>query len=380
MNNKVVFLNTSHYSLDDRVFYHQAKCLKNSGYQVLIISTKEYFTETIDEITINSYDDSHLTQREKLNKIICQLNLHNPNIIICDSPLAVVASDRYRKKNKVKIIYDITEWYPSKKNFANETGCLKLIRFFTLSGVFLLAGLKTDGFIFGEYYKSIICKRLFFWKPSLKLSYYPDLNYIHPYPLRKQNGEFNLFYSGLINKDKGIESVLKVVKRCASNHPETMFKLKIVGHFPTPEDTLYFNACTKNMEKNVHIEIQNTLPFTEFCKTIGNTDLFLDLRTVDLENTHCLPIKLFYYLACGRPVIFSNLKSIRHEIKPFNFGHMCNPADIKTIASYISDYITQPELYQQHAKNALNSSKEQYNWALIEHSFISFVDNYRDNH
>lgn len=379
MNNKVVLLNTAHYSLDDRVFYHQARCLKNNAYQVQIISTKENLSTTIDEIAINSYDDSNLTHTEKLNKIVVQLNLFCPDIIICDSPLAVIASGRYKQKHKVNIIYDITEWYPSKKNFGKGAGDNKLIRFLTLSGVFLLAGLKSDGFIFGEYYKSILCKRLFFWKPALKLSYYPDLSYIQHYPLEKKNGEFNLFYSGMINKDKGIESVIKVVERCANIHPETQFKLKIIGHFSTPDDINYFDNCTKNIGKNVHIETLDILPFPEFCKTIGNTDLFLDLRIVDIENTHCLPIKLFYYLACGRPVIYSNLKSIRHEIKPFNFGHLCNPTDIKTIASHISDYISNPVVYVQHAKNALNSSKAKYNWALIENDFISFVNSCRDN-
>jgi glycosyltransferase involved in cell wall biosynthesis len=379
MNNKVILLNTAHYSLDDRVFYHQARCLKNNAYQVQIISTKENFSETFDEITINSYDDSNFTHTEKLNKIVVQLNLFCPDIIICDSPLAVIASSKYKQKHKVTIIYDITEWYPSKKNFSKEVGISKLIRFLTLSGVFLLAVLKSDGFIFGEFYKSILCKRLFFWKPALKLSYYTDRSYIQHYPLEKKNGEFKLFYSGPINKDKGIDSVIKVVQRCATIHPEIQFKLKIVGYFPTPEDTVYFNACTKNIEKNIHIEIQDALPFPEFCKTIGNTDLFLDLRIVDLENTHCLPIKLFYYLACGRPVIYSNLKSIRREIKPFNFGHLCDPTDIKTIATHISDYILNPNIYLQHAKNALNSSKAKYNWALIENDFISFINSCRDN-
>jgi glycosyltransferase involved in cell wall biosynthesis len=124
---------------------------------------------------------------------------------------------------------------------------------------------------------------------------------------------------------------------------------------------------------NIHISIVDSLPFPEFCKTIGDTHLFFDLRKRDFENTHCLPIKLFYYLGCGRPVIYSDLKAIRKEVMNINFGYFCNPNDIDAVAGHIMDYINQPGLYTEHATNALNISKAKYNWNAIENDFISFI-------
>ena len=373
MLNKIVLLNTWHKSDDDRVYYHQAKSLTNYGFEIQIISTKENCFKKLENININSFDDSQLSRKEKIEKITNYLTLFSPVIIICDSPLAVFASNNYKKNKNVKIIYDITEWYPSKIHLKDKTGYRRMLKFIGLVIVNILAGLKSDSFIFGEYYKSIEYRILFFWKKYIILPYYPNLNYIQNYPLEKITTEINILYSGNINYDKGFDSVIKAINTASIKCPEIQFKLKIIGNLLTEEDQTFYNNLVSDLNKNIHINKINALSFTKFCKTIGDTHLFIDLRKIDYENTHCLPIKLFYYLACGRPVIYSNLKSIRKEIKDFNFGYLCNPTDYKSVAGLITNYIIKPDIYFEHSKNALNISYSKYNWKLIEKKFISFI-------
>ncbi len=373
MSKKIALLNTWHNSYDDRVFYHQAKSLAESGYTVLIISAKEEMVEEHGNITINSFNGSNLNRNDKIKKIIDYLEAFSPVCIICDSPLAVTASYKYKKNHPVKIVYDITEWYPSKIHLQYTKGLKKLFRFFALVLVNLSAGLKSDSFIFGEYYKSIEYRMLFRWKPYARIPYYPDTDYIQYFPLEEIKTEINLLYSGKINADKGIDTVIKAIKQAAVQCPEIQFKLKIIGNFPTTEDQSCFSNLTARLTTNIHISIVDSLPFPEFCKTIGDTHLFFDLRKRDFENTHCLPIKLFYYLGCGRPVIYSDLKAIRKEVMNINFGYLCNPNDIHSVAGHIMDYINQPGLYTEHATNALNISKAKYNWNAIENDFISFI-------
>ena len=82
MSNKIVFLNTWHKSDDDRVYYHQAKSLANHGFEIQIISTKENCFKKLDNININSFDDSHLSRNEKTEKITDYLTLFSPAIIL----------------------------------------------------------------------------------------------------------------------------------------------------------------------------------------------------------------------------------------------------------------------------------------------------------
>jgi glycosyltransferase involved in cell wall biosynthesis len=373
MTKKIIFLNTIHYSLDDRVFYHQAKSLVSNGFQVFITSTKEELTTSIDGIIISSYKDDLLTQRQKQTKIVEQLNKIKPDIVVCDSPMSVLAACIYRKKLAVKVIYDVTEWYPSKKNFPDTKGIKKWLKSIILIVFNLLAGLKTNSFIFGEYYKSIAFRSFLFWKPFIFLPYYPDLNYIKHYPLKLNKGEMNFLYTGVINADKGIDSVIHAIQLTAKKFTNIKFNLKIIGYFAVEKDRSYFEEICSSLESNISIEQHNFMPFPEFCQVIGDTDLFFDLRKRDFENTHCLPIKLFYYLACGRPVIYSNLRAIRKEIADFNFGKLVSPNDSKSISNYIETCLLDEKFYNLQCKNALNSSKGKYNWELIEKQFITHI-------
>jgi hypothetical protein len=52
---KVLFLTTSHSYNDDRIFYHQAKALRDNGYEVKICSLYADYKGIIDGIEIESY-------------------------------------------------------------------------------------------------------------------------------------------------------------------------------------------------------------------------------------------------------------------------------------------------------------------------------------
>lgn len=375
MTKTIAFLITGHSSKDERVYFHQARSLSNIGYQIHIVSTKEDLQELNSSICIHSFNSEGLSQKDKIKNMVEFIGFIRPDIIICDSPLSVIASNLYKKKKTVKIIYDVTEWYPSKKNLRNQHFSSTILKFITLTFLSFFAGIKSDSFIFGEFYKSIPFRVLFCWKKYLYLPYYPDLNYIQYYPPEKIENEINCLYSGIITNDKGIDSIIGAIDIASKELQHIQFNLHVIGVFPLKSDQQNFDLLCSKLNTNVHVDYQALLPFQDYCKVIGNTHLFFDLRQIDLENTYCLPIKLFYYLACGRPIIYSNLKSIRKEIKNFNFGYLCRPNNLQSISNQIIEYIVHPDKYLTHSNNAFNISRTSYNWSTIENNFISFLGN-----
>jgi glycosyltransferase involved in cell wall biosynthesis len=376
MGEKIVFLNTWHYSFDDRVFFHQAKSLEKQGYCVEIISTKEILITEVNTIKIDSYNDIEFTQKQKIEAILHALEIKKPDIIIGDTPLAIIATAIYKRNNKkTSIVYDVTEWYPSKKNLINTKGLHKVLKFIVLTVINIYAGFKTDYFIFGEHFKSIPFRILYFWKKHMYLPYYPDCKYIQYFsPRQNENeNEFSITYSGIITREKGINSVIESVEKAAQKSPFITFKLCIIGYFPTDEDKVNYLKQTYSLSSNLKIDLQDFMSFPNFCESIGNTDLFLDLRKRDLENSYCLPIKLFYYFACGRPVIYSDLNSIKNAIPDINFGYLISPEKINEIAEAITNYITNNDIYLQHCENALQLSRKYFNWNLIEKDFTNFI-------
>jgi len=373
MKQTIVLLNTAHSSLDDRVFYHQAKSLSEKGFHVTIVSTAETMETVKETIHICSCNLNSLSRKEKQQKIVEQLNRLTPNIIICDTPAAVLSSHKYRKKHKAKIIYDITEWYPSANNLKNTKGLKKWIRCLTLILFNLYAGLLANGFIFGERYKSKPFRFFYFWKSYIFLPYFPDLEYIQPTPVRKINDTIRLFYGGNIRPARGLPQLILSVRAAAERKPETAFELHLICNLSTEKDIAYFENLTCNFPPNLTIRQKQLLPFVDFCRYMVDMDLFFDLRTISFESNRSLPIKLFYYLACGRPVVYSKLKSITTFFADIPFGYVVNPSNNEKITDYIVNYIDNPDIYAVHCQKALELSNQKYNWKKIEKDFTDFV-------
>ena len=98
----------------------------------------------------------------------------------------------------------------------------------------------------------------------------------------------------------------------------------------------------------------------------------MDLRTADWENNRCLPIKIFYYLAAGRPVIYSNLKAIRKEIPEIeSVGVLVNTQ--KDAVHAITDYTTCYKKYEKYCLRARELAENKYNWSKYEKLFADFV-------
>ena len=132
-------------------------------------------------------------------------------------------------------------------------------------------------------------------------------------------------------------------------------------------------AMRLTQRKNIKVTHFGKLPFLIYLDTISDEDIFLDLRSDDWENSHSLPIRLFYYAAFERPVIFSDLKAISKDIDISSFGILVNPADTDVIVGLIKDYMENRSKYLKHCSAARDTIELKYNWKLIEQEFLKFI-------
>lgn len=370
------FLTTGHEVYDDRIFYHHAMSLKKNGDNVQIISSMKTEKTIINTIQIIGFDGKYLAKKEKIETFINLLCEFKPDTIICSEPLAVFAAHKFKKKYKTGpiIIYDITEWYPSKKNLGGYNSTIYKIFIFLKLLVFnFYVASLCDRFIFGEWYKSLPYRRLFPNKKHCYISYYPDLSYIPKSSSKMKKNVLNLTYSGKISSEKGFGSFLDVIKKLLELNSELKVNFKIIGWYSTDFDKIKFEKAVSELDKRVTVEYHDFQALESYLELIKDTDMFLDLRSTDLENQHCLPIKLFYYIALGKPVIFSDLKAIKKEVHFEKFGFLVNPTDINEVVNCILRYLSNQELYFLHCSNAVEYSKSHYNWRQHEAKFIDFV-------
>lgn len=366
---KVAFALAVHSPDDEMTCEHLAKSLNRAGCDILIVSAiKKDVIVPYNDYSISFFDGSVLSKKQMMNRFYLELSQKQPDVVICDNPIAVLAAHRYRKSSEkpVKILYYITEWYPSKKNLRQHSSLIiRIFKTIILSFVSFITPFFLSGFIFGEYYKSLPFKILFPLKKYIFLPYYTDAQYIVPLPAKDISQKCTLLYGGPATTEKGFYTFVETVKKCAAKFPNTKFVLRLICE---PEIEM------KITEKNIIVQYSKYLVFHDFCKEISKADICFDLRKIDVENTRCFPVKIFFYMAAGRPVVYSDLKAIRKELPEIDeFGFLVNPEKTDNIVEKISQYIENQNLYQQHCSRARALAETKYNWRNIEKEFVEFI-------
>ena len=326
----IIFLQAAHTATDERVCYHQAQALRDLGHVVDVYGMDSF----------RSFEPQVA------------------DVYIVDTPIALWKIRRV----SAKIIYDVTEWYPSKKNLRNARFS-KLVKAIVLMMASVWASYRCSAFIFGEYDKAKPFRFLFPRKKHIFLPYYPDLNYIRPIAVNDITQVCRVLYAGALTEEKGWGRVLDTMQKAAQQMPQTHFCLDVITKDACSDLPVCDNLTIRQLEY---------MPFPQFCEQITKYDIFLDLRDIDFENTRCLPIKLFYYMACGRPSIYANLSAISKGVSEISqCARLVNNAEEATDA--LCGYVCNRELYQSHCSNALHSSIDKYNWNRIKSSFVQLI-------
>ncbi len=371
----ISFLTSGHEPFDDRIFYHMAKSLSTHKNNIEIISSRVDLREITDGIQINCFDGENLGKRDKINRFLERLSAFKPDLMICSEPLPVLAAWKYstRHSRKIRIVYDITEWYPSKKNLSAHKKIYKWLIFIRLLLFNLWASNFADSFIFGEWYKSRPYRVLYPSKPFIFISYYPDLKYIKVCEPMLQMDLLRISYSGKISLEKGFGNFFNALKILGEIRKDLKIEVKIIGWYETDKDREECEKHLNNIRGNISVFTYKRQNLMDFLMLIKDSDIFMDLRYGDFENQHCLPIKLFYYAALGRPVIFTDLKAIRKEVAIDKFGFLVKPENSESIVRIISDYLNDKEFYHKHCRNARSLAENIYNWQKIEPLFVKFI-------
>lgn len=304
MNRKVLFLQQVHPETDDRII-SQMMTLRRHG-----------FTCTYAQARSN--DDA-------------------ADVIICDTPKAVLRNIGHTGI----VIFDVTEWYPSKKNLRPFRPYLRPLAAVAMICLSLFAGFLTNRFIFGETDKGKPFRFLFLWKKHVYLPYYPSRQFFAEVAEERETDRpLRVLYAGPLTEEKGYFRALNVAKQAG-------VELTVIG----PEQYM---------------------PLEDFCRYIRTFDVALDLRDRDLENRRCLPIKLFYYWAAGVVPIYSDLDAIRNQVPNAQDAMILVKSEQDAIAA-LKQLLNEPSLLDQYRKAGQQLYRDAYYWEAVEERLINVI-------
>ena len=374
MNKKRICLITSgHPPFDERIFWKFSRSLNDAGFSVSIICSTLEINKIVNEVSIVGFDGTIFPKRKKIDTFYSLLNQFNPDLIICSQILTVFAALKLRKQNpNTKIILDITEWFPENVAF-KYNGLKRWIKYFQLLLPTFYILQKVDHLIIGEIAKKKRYNLLANSKPKTIIGYYPVLKYFNYKKPDLLKEEIILGYSGVITFERGIINLLQVSISIADKFPQKKFKLLLFGIFTYDNEELNFKQKISTIN-NLKVEFANWTDYDKMSSVIERMDICFDLRKRNFIYSNSLPIKIFEYMACGKPFIYSDIKPIRDEMDRNKFGFLVNPENESEIIQAIETYLNNPNLADQHSINARKNIEESKNWESESKKFIELVN------
>jgi glycosyltransferase involved in cell wall biosynthesis len=204
---------------------------------------------------------------------------------------------------------------------------------------------KVDAFIAPS-----LCMRDAFLKagyPEEKIHHIPSFFNCHAVEPCYENDGYILYF-GRVDRDKGIINLIKAYEIGKFNVP-----LLIAGGSSDGEDKRLMQYVQEKRITNVNFvgfkKLQELIPLIQRA-------MFTVVPSLCLDNS---PMSVLESMACGKPVIGSNLGGIAEEITPQS-GILIPPNDPIALASAINSLLSSPQKIVDMGKEARKRVEEEY--------------------
>ncbi len=367
----IVIVTSGHPPFDERIFYKFAMSFKKYGHNVSVLSSREEINTESEGITVRGFNGDPLTKVNKVDQLYREIASFGPSLVICCEPLTILAADRYKKQNnaEVKIIYDITEHYPLQSTLNQYTGITRIAQYIRLSLFNAYVSNLADHLFIGEEGKARLYDTIAPFRKKSIIGYYAPKRYFQFYPPGYDGKNFTLCYVGSNSGSGGFSRFIRLIKNAAERFPEKTFTAKIIGMEPDGGKDRGFESF-----RNIKTLFTGRTGYKDYASGFENVDLCIDLRDKNIVYNRSLPIKVFDYIACGKPFIFSDLDSFKGYNDLREAGLMTDPDDLESQLQRISLYLNHPEKLKEDSLSAYSLFEEKYNWENLEKKMMGIID------
>ena len=362
---KVCHLTSVHPRYDTRIFHKECISLVNNGFNVYLIVADDLGNEIKDDINIF---DVGRDQRGRFIRFIKTTRKVYKKAIQIDADIyhfhdseLILFAYILKLKGK-KVIYDVHEDLPRQLLSKPYLGAItKRLLCFLIE--------KVENY-FASKFTAIITATSFIRDRFLKIN--SESIDINNYPLLHEFEDFSSFkkqnevcYVGGLSEVRGIFELVKSLNYLDS------IRLNLGGSFNDSS----FEKKTKSLKSWSKV---NELGFLDRDKIrdvyskskIGLVTLYPVINYVD-----ALPVKMFEYMACGLPVIASDVPLWKQIIDENKCGICVSPYNSEDIANTIDKMVKNPALLKEMGANGRKAILSKYNWSFEESKLLKLYEN-----
>jgi glycosyltransferase involved in cell wall biosynthesis len=175
-----------------------------------------------------------------------------------------------------------------------------------------------------------------------------------------------VFFMGTIYTFSGLDRVIRGFGKVLESHPRARLLIAGVG-----EDQERLQRLAVESGVPDHVIFTGLLPYSVLPGLIRSSDLCINPFELNAITRDILPTKLFQYLACGKPVVMTEL--------PGTLSFLTGPADgvvycsldsfVETVSSLLSNRSRLKEL----GTNALRVARRDYDWHSIAQRLVNWI-------
>lgn len=363
-------LSCTHGLEDDRIYWKECLSLAKEGFSVTHIAVsnedKNYTSaEGIHLIQVKRTATNPLSRYQFYSKILETAARQKAAVYhFHDWQLNIIAATLKKLTWKPLVIYD-----------AHESTRLLLAQDVTdkqLTGVkkayYSIKARQADKW---EKKKSLICDAIITAEEYV-LSTFPEVNgqlrsVIHNYsyfPVQLTSSavkkEYDVVYAGLLARNRGIIELIEAISYSKKNN--TTISLLLLGGFCDITFEKEVQTLIKSEKLEDVITLHPSVPYKEVPAFLEKSKIGICTWHHTHKNKQAIPIKLFEYMACGLPVIFSNDCYASEFVTKSQCGLLVNPTAPAAIAQAILQLLNDGTMYQFYAHNGKEAVKTIYNW------------------
>ncbi len=200
--------------------------------------------------------------------------------------------------------------------------------------------------------------------PQASVSVVPNGVDIRPFQrVRASNGapgkhgkkKFLVGFAGSLKPWHGLEFLLEAFRRLPENQN---FELKIIGDGPL-RSSLERLACKLGLQNRV--TFTGAVNFEEMPKTLKMLDVLVAPYR-QLDGFYFSPLKIFEYMAAGRPIVASRIGQVAEILKDGESALLVPPEDPEALAAALHRLKNDKELRERLGRQAQEIAEKKHTW------------------
>lgn len=283
----------------------------------------------------------------------------NVDLIVGHNLAALPAVYHFAKSKNIPFGFDIEDAHSVEQSLSWETGnkIYQQFEYWVLPSAVYLTAASPD--IASLYFHQYNLNNL----PETILNVFDKPNHLSDLHSEKKNSNSISFYwfSQTIGLDRGLQDFIAAFDKI----PEMKWELHLRGNSTEiVRNTLL--GCAKHDQTKSKIFFHPQVNEADLFNLSSQHDVGIASEVgYSLNRDICLTNKIFFYMTCGIPVIYSATKAQSNLMCSHqDFGFRYESGDVAGLLRILLQIIENPERITILKKNASKAFEERYNWSV----------------